>query len=255
MNAVNLIVEGYKKIFSGPNAVLKNVMLFCLTGIIALVSLYFENIKESKILFSELNPFTFVLAAILIIVAGIYIGGYTYSFINRSFYDCEDNILPDFNLKHISIFFKALPLAIIWIIYLTLVLILSGIFMSLIHILGIVLAIGFILMAVFTTFVFIAFCKNFDAKGLFDITLPFKFMSKTIGIVIILGLLFIVVGILSLVPSCLAGIVCGILGFGKSQFAYYLGGILGGYFGCLAQFVWYYCLVQVYKDNFLTDEL
>lgn len=255
MNTVEMILNGYKKIFSGSNALLNNIILFVLTGIIAITTLYFESIKNATIAIFDINIFTFLSAIILTVLVSVYIGGYTYKFIHQAFSETENCLLPDFDLKPIGAFFKALPLVIVWIVYLAAILIIAGILITFAPILGGVLAIIFVLMAVFTTFVFITYCENFEFQGLFNITLPFRYMAKTLPTVVILGLLFIVVGMISLILCGLSGIACAILGFTDPKILSLVGGILGSYFGCLAQFVWYYCLVQVYKEKIQKQQL
>ena len=109
-------------------------------------------------------------------------------------------------------------------------------------------------MATFLIFVFIAFSEYFDAKGLFNVMLPFRFITPSIGMLVLLGILFIpVAGILSLIPTFAIAIVLYLISSGNAQFPAYkiIVGAVGGYVGFLAQLVWYYCLVQVYKEKLL----
>lgn len=247
MNAVQLITDGYRKIFSGPDALLKNISLFALTGLMSVISIYFENFKQAKTMPPDMSMFFWAIAGAIVI--GIYLGGYTYKFMHKAFFETEKNLLPDFDMAPIGIFLKALPLVIVWIIYLSIMIGIVAVGTAISMFIGIVLGILFLCMAVFLSFIFVAYCENFDAKGLFNITLPFKFIGPTIGILALLGLLFIPVGILSMVPSFLVGLILGIAGYADTNIPAYVGGLLGGYLGCVAQLVWYYCLVQVYKEK------
>lgn len=249
MNAIKLITDGYRKIFSGPNALLKNISLFALTGLLTAISLYFESFKAVKNLPTDINFSAFFAASAGLIILAVYIGGYTYKFMHKAFFETEEELLPDFNLEPIGLFLKALPLIIVWLIYLIIMIGIVTVGMAISMFIGIVLGILFLCMATFLSFIFVAYCENFNAKGLFNIILPFKFIAPTIGMVAILGILFIPVGILSMVPSVLAGLILGIIGYADTNIPAYVGGLLGGYFGLLAQFVWYYCLVQVYKER------
>ena len=247
MSTITLIIDGYRKIFSSPNALLKNICLFAITGLISVISIYFESFKTAKNMPTDMTTFFFALLGMIIL--GVYICGYTYEFMHKAFNDSEEELLPDFDMAPVGTFFKALPLVIVWMIYLGLIMGVMGITIAAVPFIGIIFAIVFLCLAVFLTFVFVAYCENFETRGLYNIALPFKFILPTIGQVALLGLLFIPVGILSLVPSFIAGFIFGLTGYADTNIPAWIGGLLGGYFGCLAQFVWYYCLVQVYKEK------
>lgn len=248
MNAVTLILDGYKKLFSGPNAILKHISLFALVSIFTLFSLYFEKFEHSKFLPSDLS--TSILGIICMLAVAIYLCGYTYNFMHNAFSEQSPELLPDIDLTSLGPFLKALPLMIVWIIYLTVFAIIASIFAIIAPILGILLLILFFLMATFLIFVFIAFSEYFDAKGLFNVMLPFRFITPSIGMLVLLGILFIPVGIISIIPGFIIGIVLYVINAGDSQIPTYLiAGAVSGYLGFVAQLVWYYCLVQVYKEK------
>ena len=247
MNAIKLIIDGYGKIFKGTDALLKNISLFALTGILSTITVYFEEIKETKTMPADMS--VFFAAIIGFIIISIYLYGYTLNFMNKAFSVSDENILPDVNFAPVGIFFKVLPLTIVWGLYTCVIIAIIALTIPSIPVISILLAVLLAIILVFVTFVYVAFCENFDAKGLFDITLPFKFLKPATGMLVILGLLFIPVAILSLVPSLLAGIILGISGFGGTNIPAYVGGLLGGYFGLIAQLVWYYCLVQIYREK------
>lgn len=254
MNAYKLITEGYKRIFSGSDSVKKNTLIFIFQSIVSGITIYFEKFENLKDFMSE-NPFMLLAVTIAFLILTVYISGYSYKFVNRSFTDSE-NILPVFNMEPFTAFLKALPLLVVWFIYLLAIIFAAVSFVKnpITLILSIILIIAFVIIAVFLPFVYIDFCQNFELKKeLFNILLPFKFVKQTAGLIILLGLLFIPVIILCIIPGLLAVIICAVTGIAKSH-AIYINLALWSYLTYMTQLLWYYCLVQIYKEKFLNNQ-
>lgn len=255
MNIFANLIEGFKKVYKGPNALVKHIGLLALTGLVSVASVYIENISKTIEQAPQLPDLSTILGiVILLILLGIYFGGYNLIFSHNSFLAEQEEYMPDINFEPIKIFFKALPLMICWGFYITVACIVAAGICT-IKTSPISVIIGILLMSVillacgFVQFIYTAYTKNFDQAGLFNITLPFKYMKYCFGEFVLLGLLFIPVYIISMLPSFIVGFIMGLTSPNDSTVAIYLGGILGGYAGLIIQLVWYYCLVQIYKEK------
>lgn len=240
--SIGLIVDGFRRIFSGSNVLAKQVSLFALTGIVSLVSSHFELLKAQSSLPDLSN---IGLSIIAVIVIGIYMGGYVLNYMHNCYDDNNPEILPDIDGKHFGTFLGALPLYLVWFLWVILVYLLA-----IIPILGwIALLVLFIMWVPFIQFVYIAYAKHFNTFGLYNIKLPIKYCKLAFGSVVVLGLLFIPIGICAMIPSFVVGLALGLSGGSDTSTAMYAGGLLGGYLGFVVQLVWAYCMVQVYKEK------
>lgn len=252
MNVIDIMIDGFKRVYSGKNVLLKHFLMFIIISVLSITTVNVQIITETLEKTKELpNVWQFLLYIIITLIAGIYTGGYNLLFSHNAFNKENKDMLPEITLTPFKVFFKALPLMIVWFIYVLIAILFSITFMSTkspLLILGIFLFLFFLFMCAFINFIYIAYIKNFDSKGLFNITLPFKYMKHSFSDFVLLGLLFIPVYGVAMTPSFIIGLLFGILGF-KTMTALYAGGILGGYFGFIVQIVWYYCLVQIYKEK------
>lgn len=253
MNVIDLMVDGFKKVFSGENALIKHIYLFLITCILSLASVHVQilaNAMEKTKDFGDFNSLLICLIATLII--GFYMGGYNLLFAHNSYNKELKEILPEINIKPFKIFWNAIPIMIVWSLYMLAVILISIAFMtshSPLIILGIFLFLLFIFICAFIQFVYIAYTKNFNHKGLFNILLPFKYIKYSFSEFVLLGLLFIPVFSIAMTPSFIVGLILGLSGIKNINIAIYIGGILGGYFSFIVQLVWYYCLVQIFKQK------
>lgn len=240
--SIGLIVDGFRRIFSGPNVLAKQVSLFALTGFTSLITSHFKLLEAQNSL-PDLS--SIVLSIIALIVLGIYMGGYVLNYMHNCFEDNNPEILPDIDGKHFGTFFGALPLYFVWFLWIFLVNLLA-----IIPILGwIVLLVLFIMWVPFIQFVYIAYSKRFNRFGLYNIKLPIKYCKLAFGNVIVLGLLFIFIGICAMIPSFVVGLTLGLSGGSDTSTGMYAGGLLGGYLGFVVQMVWLYCMVQIYREK------
>lgn len=243
MAGFGMIAEGFKKIFSGPQIGVTHICLFALSGIISVVSIMMQNAVKAKA-FPGLD--VLIIGIILFIAVSIYLGGYTYKFMHNSFYPERESYLPDFDGEPFKLFLKALPLAFVWGLYY----IVLGLLCFVVKILIIPVIFMILIIAPFISFIFVAFSKHFETKGLYNPVLPFKFFPEAFGDVIVLGLCFIPIWIISAIPSMIIGVMIGLSGAkADNSFAIYASGIIGGYLGILFQYVWCYCLVQIFKEK------
>ncbi len=252
MNQINIVKEGFSKIFFGEDAIIKHIILFMLTGIISIISVYFsitsETIKATKVLpdFAKV-----MLAVVILAVVGIYLSGYNFKLVHNAFDSNKKDILPNFGADSFNVFWKILPLMIYWTACIIIALILSSSLLVVpgIRFIGLFLFIFILFLCAFIQFIYIAYTENFDKAGLFNIMLPIKFVKPSIGSLCLFGIIFIPIYILSMFPSFVAGIILGFIGVKDTNMIMYIGGILGGYFSFVIQMVWYYCLVQIFKEK------
>lgn len=252
MNIINLIANGFKKLFSGNNTLFKHLILFLITGLLSLISLHFEfisnQIKNTKVM----PDFTGIAAGILaLIIIGIYLCGYNFKFMHNALCENIEEILPDFNGDPFKIFFNVLPLIIVWTVYVLIAILISVMLFinPLLIPAGVTAIIAIAFFCTFIQFIYVEYARNFNSTGLFNITLPFKYIKSTIGPLVLLGLLFIPIYILSMFPSFLTGLILGLTGIKDKFILMYSGAVIGGYCGFIVQLVWYYCIVQIYKEK------
>ena len=252
MNVIDIMIDGFKKVYSGKNVLSKHFFMFLIIAILSISTVNVQIMANAIEKTKELpNIWQLLICMIITLIAGIYTGGYNLLFSHNSFNQENKDILPEINLTPFKVFFKTLPLMIIWSLYI-LVAIFFSMFLisskSLLTVLGIFLFLFLLFLCAFVNFVYIAYIKNFDSNGLFNITLPFKYMQKSFSDFVLLGLLFIPVYGVAMTPSFIVGLLFGFMG-AKTIMALYAGGILGGYLGFIVQIVWYYCLVQIYREK------
>lgn len=254
MNVIDLMVKGFSKIFKGENILTKHLLLIAITGIVSVSSVYLDMASETLKKTKELPDMSvFCIALIVLIIFGIYMAGYNIIFSHNSFdSDNPQGIMPEIDIKPMKIFWNALPLMICWTFYIFVSVILSCVMIashSLMTILGIALLLFILLVCAFVQFVYIEYSKNYDKKGLYNIILPFQYMKKTFSDFVLLGLLFIPVYGVAMMPSFFTGIVLALAGVKNISIAMFIGGVIGGYLTFLVQIVWYYCLVQIFKEK------
>ena len=243
MNVIDIMIDGFKKVYSGKNVLSKHFFMFIIIAILSISTVNVQIMANAIEKTKEIPNISQLLICLAItIIIGIYTGGYNLLFSHNAFNRENKDILPEITLTPFKVFLKTLPLMIIWSLY---ILVSSK---SLLTVLGIFLFLFLLFLCAFVNFVYIAYIKNFDSNGLFNITLPFKYMQKSFSDFVLLGLLFIPVYGVAMTPSFIVGLLFGLLG-AKTIMALYAGGILGGYLGFIVQIVWYYCLVQIYRDK------
>ncbi len=136
--------------------------------------------------------------------------GFSFQFMHNVFNDNFEDKLPDWSLSQFKLSGKAIPLAIVWFLYVILMYIafvvvailggailgiLSKLLAPLAFALGFLFAIGliagfiaFILYMIFTTYIWVSYSENYVAAGLYNILLPFKFMRAYLKDTVILCL-------------------------------------------------------------------
>lgn len=250
MGTVELIKDGFRKIFEGADVLRNHVFLFALSGLLALQSEFFHNFSEQAKLGNYIaGPGEVTIRLILMLVVSLYLGGYSFMLMNKCFSNNGEGILPEIGLNQFKAALKAIPLQIVWGLYLFAAILISVFLMTSIGpVPGSIFFIAIVFTAMFIQFIFAAFSKDFCAKGLFNITLPAKYMQKTFGDMIVLIILFVVLAVLVLIPFVIVAIITALTKT-DGTVTEYLFSLAGGYVGILLQLVWYYCIVNIYKDK------
>jgi len=229
---MNKIVETFKNIYAGENA-LKNHLMYALILIVPALTSAAFNIAGDKdypdyTIPMALTGLVLSLIAIPMVICSI---GIFVKFINNRFK--TQYAFPALDFETLKAGVKALPLCIIWFIY---ALIPAVVFFMLfiyalykmnlnkdnigfllagfgaILLLAIVLALFYFIVAPFVKTLFVKFGKNFEYKSdLFNFTTPFKFMSKAFKPIIITALKYTLVAIVLNLAACMAIIFATII--------------------------------------------
>lgn len=257
MNVIDLMVNGFSKIFKGEKIAVKHILLIIITAFVSISSVYLDRASEALKTTKQMPDMNLFLTALaVLIICGIYMAGYNLIFSHNAFdKDNPQGIMPEIDIKPFKVFWNALPLMICWTFYIFTSVILSCFIIAtntFMKIFGIALLLFVLMFCAFVQFVYIEYSKNYDKKGLYNITLPFQYLKKTFSEFVLLGLLFIPVYGVAMMPSFFAGVILALAGIKDISIAMFAGGILGGYFTFLVQIVWYYCLVQIYKEKIIS---
>lgn len=255
MNIPETICEGFVKVFFTRDGFLKHTCLFALTGLLSFISTYFRTLSENIKTGAENTDISsflgYIIAGIIAtIVISLYLAGYNLKFQHNSFNTNSNEIMPDFDGNPIGVLFKALPLMIVWGIYYVIIMVTIGFFFTnpLVILIGILMIIFAMLYFPFMQFIFVAYAKNYDHKGLFNIFLPLSYIKPAFVSLMICGLLFIFIWIAAMIIPFFAGLIMGIFGV-SSTITIATGGIIGGYLGAVIQLIWVYCIVQIYRND------
>lgn len=105
MNVFDVVIDGFKKVFTGKNAVIKHIWIFLITAIISFVSVYFQLLAETAEKAEKLPDFplkTFLIALTVMIVIGIYLGGYNFQFMHNAFNSESEGVLPELLVSRLT---------------------------------------------------------------------------------------------------------------------------------------------------------
>ncbi len=243
------IKDAIKKLYTGEEIIIKHIMLFVLAGVPVMLSNPLNEISK-RVGLSATDVFMSLLALIVMAVISIYLGGYIYGIIHNSFDETKQGILPDFDKSWFKIFFQALPVQIVWILYIILVFILAFICKIL---LAIVIGPKAAAMTIFTLFtifaaivfmmipfIFTEFSKEYKRDGLYNFMLIFTYLRKTFKSVLWL--------MVKLLPIFIIVAIVNIFGRGNDVVSY-ICTALGAYLTTIMQYIASYCYVQIYKEK------
>ena len=237
--------DAIKRIYnSTEDCFFKHSILFVLTGITSIFSVALNEFSKQK----EIDPSNWIwamLGVLFLIILSIYIVGYSFNIMHNSFDENKNDILPEFDKSNIATFNKAFPLMFVWFLYIMFFIIggtILGLFLGKELMPIIVVAIGIFvgILGIFLQFVYVRFSKYFEKRGLFKITLPFKYIKPTFGSLFKLWIKFI--------PLFILNVILGALAEGNSLFAYIFTAI-SGYISCVSGFIYSFCIVQIYKEK------
>ena len=243
------VLENLKELYAGEDILNKHLCIACVSGITALLT----DQDFIKSLIAQHN-FLLVLVALVIALAGcLYLVGYTIETVHYRL-QAGITVLPEVTTQPFN---RVLGMAIIMLVWAGYTIVIGAVFMALAVILSvtkiftILIVLLYAFFVLFTSYVFIAYAKNFQAAGLMNIALPFKFMKEGYLDTLILMLKFLVLSIVLTIP--LVGIFL-LLGLVSKTFGLGLAICVGGYFSFILQLLWYVCLADIYEEK-LQDEV
>ena len=176
-----------KQIYSGEKALSRHITLFSIIGLIVLM---FNNVISdvgNSILFSlitttPVSDIEFVLNFFFGTCLILLIFGYEYVYIHQAI--SEDKIeLPELEANSYSVFFKMLPIFILWQFYYTIVSIIGGIILATVKFSGLSYLFSSFMLCL-TPFLFMIFINfSYDFKYKKEIFFPwtiFKYLNKSL---------------------------------------------------------------------------
>jgi len=211
------IIEGFRKIYKAPNASKVHLIYAGVIVLLGAVSFFAQTSK---------NIIALLLSVILSLVWVIYVYGYKLQFMHNAFQ--EEFLMPGIDTSPFKAFGGAFGLIVVWFGYYmvySIIMAIIGIIIPLTifitknPILAIllltVLTVVMCLIILFIPYVFVAYSKDFNTAGLFNMLIPFKFMRKAFVDNLILWLkcipFVIVFALMVLVAWQAAGILDGII--------------------------------------------
>jgi len=246
---MRIIKEAFRKIYSGEDKLIKHTLLFILTGITSMFSETLHTISQEHSLGSiSLN--VAIAMSIILITMSLYFSGYFFNTLHNSFDEEKENILPEFNLANFSTFIKALPLVLVWFIY-TAIILAAGFFgggflsvfigpIAAIIIATLTFGVTALCIMLMLYLIYAKFAENFDAKGLFNIKVPFKYFPVAISSVLKLIVKMLPLFIVLLIIRAFCNIHTV---FGTIFTA------IDGYTSAIVLFVILYYIVNIYKNK------
>jgi len=176
------IIEGFRKIYKAPNALRVHLLL---AGLIVFMT------AVNFLMYTSGSLIVKFFAAILLIIYGIYVYGYKFRFMHNVFQ--EEFLMPEIDAGPFKAVGNAFALLLVWGLYLAVYAIVTSILTAVIIPIAIMakipialtLAFGIVMIALmylvffFTPYIFVAYSKDFNTTGLYNMLLPFKFVRKS----------------------------------------------------------------------------
>ncbi len=243
------VLENLKELYKGEDVLNKHLCIGCISGITALLT----DQEFIQSLVAQHN-FLLMLAVLVVALAGcLYLFGYTIETVHYRL-QAGITVLPEITTQP---FKRIIGMAVIMLVWAGYTLIFGGVVLAFAFLVAAIKALAFIivllyaLFIMFTSYVFIAYSKNFQAAGLMNIALPFKFMKEGFVDTIILTLKFTVLCIVLTIPLVVIFMLLGVI---SKTFGLGLAICVGGYFSFIIQLLWYNCLADIYEEK-LQDEV
>lgn len=241
-----MIIEAFKRLYTGDDALQNHLILFVMTGFIMMLS-KIMNMYSTPPLVNEAPAWLLFAIMLLMPVVALYMAGYMYMVNHRAYDDSTPELLPDFTLDGFKVFIKFLPLALSWaVIGIAIVALFNALilFATTSKAVFIVWQVLYKICGAFyiliIPFVLARFCENYDRKGLYNPLLPIKDLFKSAKEIGLLILKLVPVGIVLLTLMVLSA-PYDITGF--------LFTAVFAYFFTLIQYVINYCYVCIYREK------
>lgn len=254
------LTEIFKKIYSGDMVKRKHITLFSLSGIFALllnsVLSYFGNNLLSSM--PTISPSDLEVRIYLgfLIYFWAYLFGYEYKFIHKIMNDSSIAI-PCFDRQVLDVFFKVLPLFLLWQVYFFAVSYFTAKFTITTSSLFCYFFFGTIMM-VFTPFVFMIYAKFAkDFKYTRDVIYPWaiiKYIDRGLVDIVVLGVKYLIFAIIPV--AFFIGYFDWISGFSEQSvrlIGYLFGISFAAYIFIIFKLVYAVAVAQIVKEKVLND--
>jgi hypothetical protein len=182
----SLILDGLDKIFKDEDAPPIHMLAIFVLFVISAIALYPDLLMTMNSFdysdYRMYHDITNSISSAMLFLVSIYVTGYNIVVINRTLRG-ENTILPEIDVLPYKVFINFLPLQFFWFIlyaiaYLAVAALVFFTLKTQLIYASIPVALAFILIMPFTSFILAAYARNFDKKGLFDIRILFRFINK-----------------------------------------------------------------------------
>ncbi len=244
------LIENIKELYTGEDILNKHICIACISGITGLLS----DQDLLKSLIAQNNTFMIIVALIIALVGGLYLFGYTIETVHYRL-QAGITVLPEINTQPFTRILGMALIMIVWIVYASifaaLIFTVSFLLVAGIKILTLLLVLLYALFVLSISYVFVAYAKDFKSFGLFNFTLPFKFMKEAFADSLILIVQFVILSILLSIPLLA---VYFLLAFINKNLGMGIAICIGSYISFIIQLLWYNSLAEIYEEK-LQDEV
>jgi len=255
------IIEGFKRVFKTENALSRHLTHAGIGAIVSLPALFLDK-QQFEAAFTAHNYISIIpqvlIWGVLALIYICYVMGYMLKFAHNCFDPENKNLMPKFDSEPFAIFLKALPLKIFW----------AGYFLLHIALVVAILQPHWILIIIVYLFMlygfgpialnYIAFAKDYNTKGLFDIVLPYKYFKLAGNEYWLMVMKFIpfnmAASVLSSFILVIMSIFVAISGkkediMALAKLVTYLYTVVNTYCILVISMVWHYRAVVLYKEE------
>ncbi len=182
----NLVLEGMDRLFKDEDAPPIHMLSIFVLFFVSALALYPDVMVTLDYFdFADYRMYHEIAGSVssaLLFLVSIYITGYNILVINRTIKN-EDTILPEIDGQPYRAFLGFFPLQFFWFVLyaIAFLAVAAAVYFTLntqLIFASVPVALVFMILLPFTSFILAAYARNLDAKGLFDVRVLFKFINK-----------------------------------------------------------------------------
>ena len=235
------IIEGFKRIYSDDNSLVKHLILFVLTGVISMFALPINELSKKTVMTNGEWWFA-MLSLIFCLAVGLYVAGFIYRFINMLYND--ESGLPDFNIRNLVKGLKFFPVILVWCLYFFLFFVgcvIVGIKFKVVSTVLFVLLLLLILFWLIMLPMFtVEYSKEYRIKSLFSFIKPFTYVKDALGRIAIV--------IVKLLPFIIVLLILNAISTNDKSVFGYLTASVQGYLSFVFIMLINYCYFKITKE-------